>query len=146
MVDGITNHTDLFIFSIPVPEKIPSVFQASHHSVSASYGIVCKMKRQCTLQIWDHAISWRETNLYLSSALCVLPSFVRNSLLSLMRLTSVLALHHADQILPCADFFNIGWEVEIGSLQGTLEHRNRFRRKVDPVVNGITDMKVSPLL
>lgn len=93
---------DLFIFSIPIPEKIPSVFQASHHSVSASYGIVCKLKRNCTLQIWDHAISWRETNLYLSSAMCTLPPFIRNSLLGLMKLTSCLILHHADQILPCA--------------------------------------------
>ncbi|KAK2781195.1 hypothetical protein FQN53_000739 [Emmonsiellopsis sp. PD_33] len=131
----------LFIFSIPVPAKIPSVFQASHHSVSASYGIVCKMKRKCTLQIWDHAISWRETNLVLSSALCKLPPFVRNSLLGLLRLTSVLILHHADIILPCADFFNPEWEVEIGTCQGTIEHRNSFKRKVDPVVNGITDMQ-----
>lgn len=131
----------LFIFSIPVPEKIPSVFQASHHSVSASYGVVCKIKRNCTLQIWDHAISWRETNLCLSSALCKLSPFVRNALLGLMRITSVLTLHHADIILPCADFFNPGWEVEIGTCQGAIEHRNTFRRKVDPVVNGITDMQ-----
>jgi hypothetical protein len=96
---------DLFIFSIPIPEKIPSVFQASHHSVSASYGVVCKLKRNCTLQIWDHAISWRETNLYLSSAMCTLPPFIRNSLLGLMKLTSCLILHHADQILPCAGKF-----------------------------------------
>ncbi|KAF2024201.1 glycosyl transferase [Setomelanomma holmii] len=131
----------LFIFSIPIPEKIPSVFQASHHSVSASYGIVCKLKRNCTLQIWDHAISWRETNLYLSSAMCTLPPFIRNSLLGLMKVTSCLILHHADQILPCADFFNPGWEVEIGSVKGQLTHRNVFKRKVDPIVNGITDMQ-----
>lgn len=130
----------LFIFSIPVPDKIPAVFQASHHSVSASYGVVCKIKRRCQLQIWDHAISWRETNLCLSSALCKLPPFVRNSLLGLMRLTSVLILHHADIILPCADFFNPGWEIEIGTCQGTIEHRNSFKRKIDPVVNGIVDM------
>ncbi|KAI2721186.1 hypothetical protein CBS147354_5868 [Penicillium roqueforti] len=136
----------LFIFSIPVPEKIPSTFQASHHSVSASYGVVCKIKRNCTLQIWDHAISWRETNLCLSSALCKLSPFVRNALLGLMRITSVLTLHHADILLPCADFFNPGWEVEIGTCQGTIEHRNTFRRKIDPVVNGITDMqKFSPV-
>jgi glycosyltransferase involved in cell wall biosynthesis len=133
--------TDLFIFSIPIPERVPSVFQASHHSVSAAYGIVCKIKRNCVLQIWDHAISWRETNLYLSSALCTLPPFVRNSLLGLMRLTSMLTLHHADHILPCADFFNPGWETEIGTSQGTVEHRNIFKRKIDPVVNGITDMQ-----
>ncbi|KAI9374749.1 hypothetical protein BJX61DRAFT_540453 [Aspergillus egyptiacus] len=131
----------LFIFSIPIPEKIPSVFQASHHSVSASYGVVCKVKRNCTLQIWDHAISWRETNLCLSSALCKLSPFVRNALLGLMRVTSALTLYHADIISPCADFFNPGWEVEIGTCQGTIEHRNVFRRKVDPVVNGITDMQ-----
>ncbi|KAL1795361.1 hypothetical protein ACET3X_007177 [Alternaria dauci] len=136
----------LFIFSIPIPDKIPHVFQASHHSVSASYGIVCKLKRNCTLQIWDHAISWRETNLYLSSAMCTLPPFIRNSLLGLMKLTSCLILHHADQILPCADFFNPGWEVEIGSAKGQLTHRNVFRRKVDPIVNGITDMtKFAPV-
>jgi hypothetical protein len=133
----------LFIFSVPVPEKMPDVFQASHHSVSASYGIVCKAKRQCTLQIWDHAISWRETNLYLSSVLCPLAPFVRGSLLALMRVTSVLTLHHADTILPCADFFNPNWEVEIGTCQGNIEHRNTFRRKIDPVVNGITNMQVS---
>lgn len=131
----------LFIFSIPVPEKVPGVFQASHHSVSASYGVICKIKRNCTLQIWDHAISWRETNLCLSSALCKLPPFVRNCLIGLMRVTSVLTLHHADVVLPCADFFNPGWEVEIGTCRGTIEHRNTFRRKVDPVVNGITDMQ-----
>jgi len=71
----------LFIFSIPAPEKMTDVFQASHHSVSASYGIVCKIKRQCTLQIWDHAISWRETNLYLSSALCPLAPIAKKSFL-----------------------------------------------------------------
>jgi hypothetical protein len=58
-----------------------------------------------------------------------------------MRLTSMLTLHHADHILPCADFFNPGWETEIGTSQGTLQHRNVFRRKIDPVVNGITDMQ-----
>jgi hypothetical protein len=44
------------------------------------------------------------------------------------------------------DFFNPGWEVEIGSAKGQLTHRNVFRRKVDPVVNGIPDMtKFSPV-
>lgn len=133
----------LFIYSIPIPEKMPAVFQASHHSVSASYGVVCKIKRGCQLQIWDHAISWRETNLYLSSALCSLSPFTRNSLLGLMRVTSVLTLHHADTILPCADFFNPNWEVEIGTCQGKIENRSSFKRKIDPVVNGITNMEVS---
>jgi glycosyltransferase involved in cell wall biosynthesis len=139
-------HRYLFIMSIPIPERIPAIFQASHHSVSASYGIVCKIKRGSTLQIWDHAISWRETNLYLSSDLCTMAPFVRNALLGLMKVTSQLILHHADTILPCADFFNPGWEVEIGSSQGRLEHRNTFKRKIDPVVNGIPDMsKFAPI-
>jgi hypothetical protein len=78
--------------------------------------------------------------------MCTLPPFIRNSLLGLMKLTSCLILHHADQILPCADFFNPGWEVEIGSSKGQITHRNVFRRKVDPIVNGITDMqKFSPV-
>jgi Glycosyl transferases group 1 len=44
-------------------------------------------------------------------------------------------------IVSGADFFNPGWEVEIGTSQGTVEHRNVFRRKIDPIVNGITDMQ-----
>jgi hypothetical protein len=36
--------------------------------------------------------------------------------------------------------------VEIGSSKGQLTHRNVFKRKVDPIVNGITDMqKFSPV-
>jgi glycosyltransferase involved in cell wall biosynthesis len=129
----------LFIFSIRVPEHIPAVYQVSHHSVSAAYGIVCKIRGNCQLQVWDHGIAWRETNMCLSATLCKLPPFVRNCLLGLMRLTSVLVLHHADIILPCADFFNPGWETEIGTWKGSLEHRNRFKRKIAPIVNGITD-------
>jgi hypothetical protein len=53
----------------------------------------------------------------------------------------MLTLHHADHILPCADFFNPGWETEIGTSQGTVENRKVFKRKIDPVVNGITDMQ-----
>lgn len=43
--------------------------------------------------------------------------------------------------LTWVDFFNPGWEVEIGSAKGRLTHRNVFRRKVDPIVNGIPDMQ-----
>jgi hypothetical protein len=44
--------------------------------------------------------------------------------------------------LPCADFFNPSWETEIGTCQGKIEHRAKFKRKIDPVVNGITHMEV----
>ena len=45
------------------------------------------------------------------------------------------------RLIPGTDFFNPGWEVEIGSSKGQLTHRNVFKRKVDPIVNGITDMQ-----
>jgi hypothetical protein len=61
--------------------------------------------------------------------------------MSLSRVASVVILHHADVVLPCADFFNPGWEVELGSGQGEFEHRKTFARKIDPVVNGITGME-----
>jgi hypothetical protein len=49
-------------------------------------------------------------------------------------------------LIDFEDFFNPGWEVEIGSSKGQLTHRNVFKRKVDPIVNGITDMqKFSPV-
>lgn len=130
----------LFIFSLPVPEKIPDVFQASHHFAGASYGIICKIKRGCAFHVWDHCISWREVTVFLSSAMSFDPPFVCSSLISLSRILSVLTLHHADVVLPCADFFNPGWEVEIGSLEGTICHRKTYARKIDPVVNGICNM------
>jgi hypothetical protein len=133
--------TDLFIFSIPVPEQVPTVFQATHHSIGALYGIVCKIKRGCSFQIWDHSIIWRECNTYLSAAQCGHAPFIRNSLIGLMRLAAQLNLYNADVILPCTNFFNPGWEMEIGTCEGVLEHRKRFARKIDPVINGICNME-----
>jgi glycosyltransferase involved in cell wall biosynthesis len=130
----------LFIFSIPVPDKIPDVFQASHHFTGASYGVLCKVLRNCSLHVWDHCISWREVTVFLSSAMSFDPPFVCTSLISLSRLACTLILTHADVVLPCADFFNPGWEVELGTLEGSLTHRRVFSRKIDPVVNGITNM------
>jgi glycosyltransferase involved in cell wall biosynthesis len=134
-------HRYLFIFSIPVPEKIPDVFQASHHFAGASYGVLCKLLRKCTLHVWDHCISWREVTVFLSSAMSFDPPFVCTSLMGLSRLTTSLILTHADVVLPCADFFNPGWEVELGTIGGTLGHRRTFARKIDPVINGIADME-----
>jgi hypothetical protein len=57
-----------------------------------------------------------------------------------MRLAAQLNLQHADVILPCTNYFNPGWEIEIGTCEGTLENRKRFERKIDPVVNGICNM------
>ncbi|KKY22813.1 putative glycosyl group 1 family protein [Phaeomoniella chlamydospora] len=134
-------HRYLFIFSIPVPEKIPDVFQASHHFTGATYGILCKVKRQCTLHVWDHCISFRELTTFMSSAVSFDTPFVNSSLISLGHLSCVLLEHHADVVLPCAEYFNPGWEVELGTADGALEHRRTFARKIDPVVNGICNME-----
>ncbi|KAJ9624552.1 hypothetical protein H2203_005287 [Taxawa tesnikishii (nom. ined.)] len=134
-------HRYLFIFSVPVPEKIPDVFQASHHFAGASYGVLCKLIRNCTLHVWDHCISWREVTVFLSSAMSFDAPFVCSSLISLSRLASVLILHHADVVLPCADFFNPAWEIELGTQENTLGHRREYARKIDPVVNGICNME-----
>ncbi|KAK4561665.1 hypothetical protein LTR86_004344 [Recurvomyces mirabilis] len=134
-------HRYLFIFSVPIPEKVPDVFQASHHFAGASYGILWKMLRGSSLHIWDHGISWREVTVTLSSAMSWDAPFVSSSLLSLSRMTSILTLYHADILLPCADFFNPDWETEHGTQGGTLQHRRLFARKIDPIVNGITGME-----
>lgn len=66
----------LFIFSIKLPAKIPNVFQSTHHSVGAAYGILAKLRRGASFHVWDHCVIWRELNTYLSSAQCTHPSFV----------------------------------------------------------------------
>lgn len=134
-------HRYLFIFSIPVPEKISDVFQASHHFTGATYGILCKVKRNCTLQVWDHCISFREYTTFMSSAVSFDTPFINSSLISLGYLSCVLLEHHADVVLPCAAYFNPGWEIELGTAEGALEHRRAFSRKIDPVVNGICNME-----
>jgi glycosyltransferase involved in cell wall biosynthesis len=134
-------HRYLFIFSIQVPEKIPDVFQASHHFTGATYGILCKVKRNCTLHVWDHCISFREFTVFMSSAVSFDSPFVNSSLISLGHLSCVLLEHHADVVLPCAAYFNPGWEVELGTAEGGLEHRRTFARKIDPVVNGICNVE-----
>lgn len=131
----------LFIFSTPVPEKIPDVFQASHHFTGATYGILCKVKRNVSLHVWDHCISFREFTTFMSSAVSFDMPFVNSSLISLGHLACVLLEHHADVVLPCCDYYNPGWEVELGTAEGVLQHRRTFARKIDPVVNGICNME-----
>ncbi|KAL4783564.1 hypothetical protein BJX76DRAFT_357832 [Aspergillus varians] len=134
-------HRYLFIFSIPVPERIPDIFQVSHHFTGATYGVMCKAKRKCALHVWDHCVSFREMTVFLSAAVSFDSSFVNTSLISLGHLACVLIEHHADVVLPCAEYFNPGWEIELGTAEGALQHRRAFSRKIDPVVNGITNME-----
>ncbi|OOF93578.1 glycosyltransferase family 4 protein [Aspergillus carbonarius ITEM 5010] len=134
-------HRYLFIFSIPVPERIPDVFQVSHHFTGATYGVMCKVKRKCALHVWDHCVSFREMTTFLSAAVSFDSTFVNSTLISLGHLSCILIEHHADVVLPCAEYFNPGWEIELGTCEGVLEHRRAFHRKIDPVVNGITNME-----
>jgi hypothetical protein len=49
-------HHYLFVFSIPVPEKIPDVFQVLHHFAAASYGVLCKLKRNCNRKFHPYSL------------------------------------------------------------------------------------------
>jgi hypothetical protein len=83
---------------------------------------------------------------FLSSAVSFDSTFVNTTLIGLGHLSCVLIQHHADVVLPCAEYFNPGWEIELGTCEGALQHRRTFRRKIDPVVNGITNMdKYKPI-
>lgn len=130
----------MYVFSLQLPETVPTVFQTTHHSVGALYGIIYKIKRGCTFQVWDHCVIWRESLGYLSSSLCSHAPFVQNSLIAMMRVAATLNLYHADVVLPCTNYFNPGWEVELGTEEGSLGARELYRRKIDPIVNGICNM------
>ncbi|KAH7159653.1 hypothetical protein B0J13DRAFT_110305 [Dactylonectria estremocensis] len=130
-----------FIFACKVPDECPRVFQSTHHGISSLFGLVLKYRRGASFGIWDHAILWRECCLNISAAQSELPLSVQNMLLSGMGLASRLAYFHADVITPCASLFNPMWEAEIGTEKGVVSNRNQFRRKIDPIVNGISNME-----
>jgi glycosyltransferase involved in cell wall biosynthesis len=94
-----------------------------------------------TVHVWDHCISFREFTTFMSSAVSFDMPFVNSAMISLGLLACVLLEHHADVVLPCCDYYNPGWEVELGTAEGALEHRKTFARKIDPVVNGICNME-----
>ncbi|KAG8411014.1 hypothetical protein J3459_016736 [Metarhizium acridum] len=129
-----------FIFSVRIPEECPRVFQSTHHGISSLLGIILKYRRGVTFGIWDHAILWRESCLNISPAQCELPLSVQSMLLHGIRLASRLSYFHADVITPCTSLFNPMWETEIGSDRGNICNRNLFSRKIDPIVNGISNM------
>ncbi|POR39127.1 Uncharacterized protein TPAR_00687 [Tolypocladium paradoxum] len=122
-----------FIFSVKVPDECPRVFQSTHHGISSLFGMILKYRRGVTFGIWDHAILWRESCLNISPAQCELPISVQSMLLSGIRMATRLAYFHADVVTPM-------WETELGSDRGKLCNRNHFRRKIDPIVNGISNM------
>ncbi|BEI94424.1 uncharacterized protein CcaverHIS019_0608830 [Cutaneotrichosporon cavernicola] len=130
-----------FIFSVGVPERCPRVFQSTHHGISSLFGMVLKYRRGVTFGIWDHAILWRESCLNFSVAQCQLPVAVQNMLLAGIGVATRLAYFHADVVLPCASLFNPMWETELGSDGSRICARNTFHRKIDPIVNGISNME-----
>lgn len=95
-----------FIFSIKIPDKVPLVYQSTHHGISSLFGMCLKLRRGVVWGIWDHAIMWRESCLNISTAQCFLPIPVQNMLLGMMKVASNLAYMHADIVLPCTDTFN----------------------------------------
>ena len=130
-----------FVFSVKIPEEVPKVFQCTHHGVGSIFGMLLKLRRGTTYMIWDHAIYWRESCLNISSSQCILALSVQNMLLGVIRLASHLCYTHADVILPCTNQFNPGWEADIGSDSGRRQNKTAFYRKIDPVVNGISEME-----
>lgn len=129
-----------FIFSIRIPEKVPRVYQSTHHGISSLWGMCLKLRRGTVWGIWDHAILWRESCLNISTAQCFLPIPVQNMLLAGMKVAAHLAYMHADVILPCTDTFNPSWEIEVGTDQGCLASKALMERKIDPITNGIANM------
>lgn len=133
----------LFIFSVQMPEEggCPRVFQSSHHGLSSLFGMVLKYRKGVAFGIWDHAILWRECCLNISPAQCALPIPVQAMLLAGMGLAARLSYFHADVIVPCTSLFNPVWEMEIGADQGRIMPKTQFQRKIDPIVNGISNME-----
>ncbi|EQL02524.1 glycosyl transferase [Ophiocordyceps sinensis CO18] len=130
-----------FIFSVNIPEECPRVFQSTHHGISSLFGMLLKYRRGVTFGIWDHTILWRESCLNISPAQCELSVPVQSMLLAGIRLASRLAYFHADIVVPCTSLFNPMWETEIGTDRGKLCSGNEFARKIDPIVNGISNME-----
>ncbi|KAK4173728.1 family 4 putative glycosyltransferase [Triangularia setosa] len=129
-----------FIFSVQTPEDCPKVFQSTHHGISSLFGMLLKYKRGATFGIWDHAILWRECCLNISPAQSTLPLPVQSMLLSGIGLAMKLAYFHADVVLPCTPVFNPIWEQDLGTDGNRLSHKKTFARKIDPIVNGVSNM------
>ncbi|KAK3395088.1 hypothetical protein B0H63DRAFT_533600 [Podospora didyma] len=129
-----------FIFSVQTPEDCPKVFQSTHHGISSLFGMLLKYRRGATFGIWDHAILWRECCLNISPAQSALPLPVQSMLLAGIGLAMKLAYFHADVVLPCTPVFNPIWEAELGTDSNRLGHRKGFTRKIDPIVNGVSNM------
>ncbi|KAK4223260.1 family 4 putative glycosyltransferase [Podospora fimiseda] len=129
-----------FIFSVQTPEHCPKVFQSTHHGISSLFGLLLKYRRGSTFGIWDHAILWRECCLNISPAQSTLSLPVQSILLSGISLAMKLAYFHADVVLPCTPVFNPIWEQDLGTDSNLLLHKNKFSRKIDPIVNGVSNM------
>lgn len=129
-----------FIYSVKLPSQCPTVFQTTNHGIGSLYGMLLKYRRGVTWGLWDHAILWRETCLNISPAQCLLPLSVQLMLIAGIKLSCHLAYTHVDIILPCTSVFNPDWEQDLGTDQGLRGSKKIFARKIDPIVNGISNM------
>ncbi|KAI7570117.1 glycosyltransferase family 4 protein, partial [Hortaea werneckii] len=129
-----------FIYSVELPTDCPTVFQTTHHGLSSLYGMILKHRKGVTWGLWDHAILWRETCLNISPAQCLLPLPVQSMLIAGIKLACHLAYTHVDIVLPCTSVFNPDWEQDLGTDQGLRGSKKAFARKIDPIVNGISNM------
>ncbi|KAI7152996.1 glycosyltransferase family 4 protein [Hortaea werneckii] len=129
-----------FIYSVGLPADCPTVFQTTHHGLSSLYGMTLKYRKGVTWGLWDHAILWRETCLNISPAQCLLPLPVQSMLIAGIKLACHLAYTHVDIILPCTSVFNPDWEQDLGTDQGLRGSKKAFARRIDPIVNGISNM------
>ncbi|KAL6866269.1 hypothetical protein ACO1O0_002376 [Amphichorda felina] len=133
-----------FIFSVKIPDHCPRVFQSTHHGISSLFGMILRYRRGVTFGIWDHAILWRECCLNISPAQCELPISVQSMLLSGIGLATRLAYFHADTAAPpndCLHYDTSMWEAEIGTDRGQMGSKRVFNRRIDPIVNGISNME-----
>ncbi|KAI8469609.1 MAG: hypothetical protein J3K34DRAFT_276064 [Monoraphidium minutum] len=93
-----------------------AVIQASHHGLQALAGLAAQMRRNQSLQVWEHGVLMRERLIYLD---CfkrnLLPPFVNEQLTRLHRVVGQALYRLSDLVVPCNATFNTAWELWLGT-------------------------------
>lgn len=63
-------------------------------------------------------------------------------MIKVVRLASTITLFFADVLLPCTTVGNPIWETERATSHGEIVHRQIIHRRIDPIVNGISNMSI----
>jgi hypothetical protein len=87
-------------------------------------------------------VLWREYLSQWSGSQSRFRPFVFNTMVRFARMSATLTLYYADVILPCTNVGNPIWETERASSHGNTCHRKLITRKIDPVINGISNMHI----